>query len=337
MDATAFFKEIKNAPRRAYYLHGEEEYLKDRALEGLKALCGDPDLGVSDLTNPSAQEIIESCETLPFFCERRLVVVRELKTTAEKDAKDAKAIAAYLPRIPETTILAILERGAADKRKALFKAFAAIKADVDFAILGEEDAARFCVKTAAKRGCTIEPRDARLLVAMAGTPLMELNNELSKCCDYVGNGAITAEVINALVRRNVETNIFHMLDAMLAGRVGDGLKQLHEMLQAGEEPLRMVAFLAGRFRAMLIGKRALDAGLPRQKAVAAIGGSPFAAGKALDAAKRFTSEQLLHALDLFSAADADIKLSRQAPRLALECALLESVGPVINRPNTRYL
>ncbi len=328
MDANAFFKEIKTTPRRAYYLHGEEEYLKDLALNELKALCGDPDLGVSDLTNPSAQAIIEAAETLPFFCERRLVVVREMKAPGEKDSK---ALAAYLTRIPETTILAFFERGQADKRKALFKAFAAIKADVDFAILGEDEAARFCVKTAARRGCSIEPREARLLVAMAGAPLMELNNELSKCCDYVGAGAITADVINALVRRNVETNIFHMLDAMLSGRVGEGLKQLHEMLQAGEEPLRLVAFLAGRFRAMLAGKRALDAGLSSQKAVAAIGGSPFAAGKALDAAKRFTAGQLLHALDLFSAADADIKLSRQAPRLALECALLESVAPVINR------
>ncbi len=328
MDATAFFKEIKTAPRRAYYLHGDEEYLKDLALNELKALCGDPDLGVSDLTNPSAQEIIEASETLPFFCERRLVIVRELKTAADKDAK---AIAAYLPKIPDTTVLAVFERGAADKRKALFKAFAAIKADVDFAILGDEEAARFCVKTAAKRGCTMEPREARLLVAMVGTSLMDLNNELSKCCDYVGSGAISADVMSALVRRNVETNIFHMLDAMLAGRVGEGMKQLHEMLREGEEPLRLVAFLAGRFRAMLAGKRALDAGLSRQKAVAAIGGSPFAAGKALDAAKRFTAEQLLHALDLFSTADADIKLSRQAPRLALECALLESVGPIINQ------
>ncbi len=328
MDATSFFKEIKTAPRRAYYMHGEEEYLKDRALEGLKALCGDPDLGVSDLTNPNAQEIIEAAETLPFFCERRLVIVRETKALQEKDVKK---IAAYLPKIPETTILAYFERGQADKRKALFKAFAAQGADVDFAILGDEDAARFCVKTAAKRGCTIEPREARLLVAMVGTPLMDLNNELSKCCDYVGSGAITASVINALARRSVETNIFHMLDAMLSGRVGESLKQLHEMLRAGEEPLRLVAFLAGRFRAMLMGKRALDAGLSRQKAVAAIGGSPFAAGKALDAARQFTQDQLLHALDLFSSADADIKLSRQAPRLALECALLESCGPIIKR------
>ncbi len=327
MDAKAFFKEIKNTPRNAYYMHGEEEFLKDRALEELKALCGDPALGVAELANPGAQELIEACETLPFFCERRLVVVREQKAAE----KDAKAIAAYLPKIPQTTILVFFERGSADKRKALFKAFSTAGADVDFAPLSEEDAARFVVKTAARRGCSIEPRETRLLVAMAGTSLMELNNELSKCCDYVGGGAITADVINALVRRNAETNVFHMLDAMLAGRAGDGIKQLDDMLRQGEEPLRLIAFLAGRFRAMLAGRRALDAGLSRQKAVAAVGGSPFAAGKALDAAKHFTAEQLLSALKRFAAADADIKLSRQTPRLALECALIESVGPVINR------
>ncbi len=126
MDAKTFFKEIKNTPRSAYYLHGEEEYLKDRALEELKALCGDPALGVSDLINPSAREIIEACETLPFFCDRRAVVVRELKTPQEKDAK---TIAAYLSDIPQTTMLVLFERGSADKRKALFKAFAAIGAD----------------------------------------------------------------------------------------------------------------------------------------------------------------------------------------------------------------
>lgn len=324
MNATTFFNEIKTNPRRAYLLHGEEEYAKERALFALKALVNDETgMAVSELEGPGTQALIEACETLPLLCDRRLVIARNARAWASES--DAKALAAYLPRIPETTILAVYVRSAADKRKALYKAFDGLGGVAEFETLSDEDAARWAAKTALQRGCMLEPREARLLVALAGRSLLELSNELQKCCDYAGKGQITPETLNACVHRNIEVNIFHMLEAMLSGRVGQGIELLHDMLRAGEEPLRILSFLAGRFRAMLVGKAALEASKPRNDALKAIGGSPYAAGKSLDAAKRFTRAQLESALKRFADADADIKLSRQEPRLALELALLASI------------
>src|SRR5690554_1886490 len=84
MDYRKLFKEISAGNWQGVYLFfGEEEYIKNQALEqAIKALV-DPsfkDLNYVQLDGGQIDldTIINACETLPFMAERRVVVLKDL-------------------------------------------------------------------------------------------------------------------------------------------------------------------------------------------------------------------------------------------------------------------
>ena len=108
MDRNAFFNLIKeNRLSGAYLLHGEEEYVKDSAVSSVLATVEEATraLNVDTLESAEANALMLACDALPFFAERRVVICRAMP----KDS-DAKALLAYLPKMPATTLLLFLLR-----------------------------------------------------------------------------------------------------------------------------------------------------------------------------------------------------------------------------------
>ncbi|MDE7039204.1 MAG: DNA polymerase III subunit delta, partial [Lachnospiraceae bacterium] len=106
--------------KNVYLLYGEEAYLKKQYKDRMtKAMLPDGDTmnyayyegkGI----NPS--ELIDLAETLPFFAERRLIVVEN--SNFFKNA--APELADYMKTIPETTCFLFVENEV-DKRGKLYK------------------------------------------------------------------------------------------------------------------------------------------------------------------------------------------------------------------------
>ena len=76
--------------KSVYLLYGEEEYLKKQYRDRLKnAIVGDDTMNYSyyDSDNASVKDIIDVCETMPFFAQKRLVVMENtgfLKSSNEE-------------------------------------------------------------------------------------------------------------------------------------------------------------------------------------------------------------------------------------------------------------
>ena len=128
-----FFRDLKAGKLYACYcLEGEEEFVKEKALSDLRAavLAGPMrELNETRLTDPEADEVIRAAETLPLMAERRLLIVKDShllgsgpKAGEEGQADDADKLGRYLSQLPETTVIVFWVRGAADKRKRLYKA-----------------------------------------------------------------------------------------------------------------------------------------------------------------------------------------------------------------------
>ena len=122
-----FYAQIKTGDLQSVYLFsGPEEYLKREALGALaKSLLppGLEQLNETALEGASALEIIDAAETLPFMCERRMVVVRDWapllggKSRSEED--EAARMLEWLKNPPASCVLVFLMRGEPDGRKKL--------------------------------------------------------------------------------------------------------------------------------------------------------------------------------------------------------------------------
>ena len=96
--------------KRVYLIYGEESFLVKEYENKLKesiipAGAETMNLSVFDGKGFSGKEISEAIDTMPFFSEYRLVIVRDsgLFTTGRKD--DTDLLAEYVKSIPDTSVL----------------------------------------------------------------------------------------------------------------------------------------------------------------------------------------------------------------------------------------
>ena len=265
MDYRAFFEEMKaGTVRQAYLFHGEEEYVKDRALEKLTGLLL-PDFSEFNLSvmDDPAPADIASAEQLPVMDERRIVVVKNSRLlTDSKQGEDGEKndgpVLSYLKNPNPTTVLVFFLRGKCDSRKRIFKAVAAEGGAVEFGCLFEQELLPWLIKFAAGKGGTLGRREAAHLVSMTGRGLMALTTELTKELDYANGAPITKEAIDLCVTPDVERNVFRVMDEMLAGNKKSALLTLRSTVEkggAGSEYGALPA-IASRVRMVSDNKRA---------------------------------------------------------------------------------
>ncbi len=307
MDRNAFFNLIKeNQLSGAYLLHGVEEFVKDSAVSAVLETVDEATraLNVDTLQTAEAAALTLACDALPFFAERRVVVCRAMP----KDS-DAKAILAYLPRMPETTLLLFLLRGEADLKLAFPKALAKENRVVAFAQLSEAEAARWVSQRARRRGVTILPETTRFFVTLAGTDCARLAGELEKLACYVGDGnEITKDAIAKVTTRDLDFIVFSVLDYFLAEKPEDGFRALSAVIKDGEKPLDVARVLGDKAKLTLEARRRIDAKQQKDAVIKALPCSPGYAYRVYESARRLKSAQV--------------------PRLAAATKALVSVAPM---------
>ena len=309
-------------------LHGVEEYVKDSALSALLATLdeGTRTLNVDTLETADAGALTLACDALPFFAERRLVICRAMP----KD-KDAKAILAYLPQMPESTLLIFLLRGEAELKLAFPKALAKEDRIVFFDRLSEGEAVRWVGQLARRRGVTILPETARLFVSLGGTDCAHLANEFEKLTCFVGDGReITKEAITKVTTRDLEFIVFSVLDYFLAEKPEDGMRALNGVIKDGEKPLDIARVLGDKAKLTLEARRRIDRKEQKDAVIKALPCSPGYAYRIYESARRLKPAQVPR---LAAAAKALVDIApmqftgRLAAGDALEHALLMLVSP----------
>lgn len=321
MKEREFFQAIAaDALSGAYYLYGREPYsrlsairqCKERRAEAARAL------NVQTLSGAPAPEIINACETLPFFDEKRLVIVREL------GGDDALLMADYAEKVPESTVL-LIERTEPAKSSALFKTLEARGRAIEFAPYDEDRAVAFLEKRARENDIRLERAAARQLVMMLGTDLALLENTLLRLAGYAGAGkSVDRPLVEACVQPDREHKVFEILDPLIAGRKKAALEITLGMLHSGESAMGLAAYLEGAVRQLLLARQLLDAGHMDREAAAALGGNPFAAKQTVKKAQKCSEAQLLAALEAFADVGYQQIQGRAKDVDALMLALLKS-------------
>ncbi len=291
MNYNDFFKNIKNGSiAGAYLLYGEEEFVKNAALRDVVELIPIDmrAFNITMLTEADESEILEACETLPLFSEKKLVICHGISVSMDPDK-----LIDYLKRIPEFTVLLIEIRGSIQERSKILKFFKSIDHDVQFSELSEGDVIKWCMSFAVRNGVAIDKNTARSFVGLVGTDMTSISNEMQKAVDMVGEGGvITPDIISKCTVGNIEVRIFEMLDCFTSGKIRDGMSLLHIILEDENEALGIAAFLESRFKLMLEGRRLMDGGLSASAAAAKMEGSRYANEKSCKAAIRYSADQL---------------------------------------------
>lgn len=292
MNKAEFLKQVNSgALSCAYLLHGEEQFFKESAIHSIEDLIPE-DLRAFNLTvlyEPDLEKLTDTCETLPLFSEKTLVIARELAKTV-----DVALLGDYIERMSSSTVLLIVCKDKLEASSALLKLFAKIDRDVLFGPVDPADAIKWCMKKAVSLGVDLNPNTARLFVGIVGSDMSNISNELQKLIDLVGEGgSITPDIVSANVIGNIETKVFTMLDCFTAGKVQDGMRSLRALLTEDRDaPRKVIGFIESRFKVMLQGKLLMDSGLAPKQAAGRMEGNSYANEKACRAAAKYSAQSL---------------------------------------------
>jgi len=302
-----------------YLLYGVERYLVSfYAKEIEKSLGVDKDVFFQ---NPVA-EIIMAAETLPFFAERRLILVQESKLFATGRKDDSEKMTNYLTNIPSNTTIIFTESDV-DRRSKLFKQISKVGAVLECSPPSSQDLATWVLRLAKEKDANIAPATAHQLVRIVGANMTQLSNEISKLAAYCEGGEISVDDINLICTPTLESKIFDMTKAMGSGRLTEALGKYHDMLMLKESPIMILTMIVRQFRMILLCKCAYEKGMTIFDTTKELGFRDFMVSEALSQARRYSTETLLQALRDCLDTDVKIKTGLISQELGVELLIVK--------------
>ena len=226
-----FRKEIKSAPAVGYLLFGEEDYLKNIAVDfARQTLCPDEGLRtfneiILDALDFTPQRLLEALSSLPMFADRKVILLRGLNLTAMRpNEQDALCeVLEQLPAYDYNTLLIPVASGAIDegylpKRPSpLLTRLAEQMKIVQYEKCTPAKLCGWVGRHFEHNGVSASPALCNHLIEVCGRGMHILANEIDKISYYVlahGRNELRAEDIAAAACVNVEFDAFAFTNAL---------------------------------------------------------------------------------------------------------------------------
>ena len=333
-----------------YIITGKDEYRCQQKLLEIKQSLGasemvDMNTSQFDADDVKFGQIKAACDVPPFLCPDRLVIVRglfelfespkegrELSDRAQKRRDNAiedwRAIAEYVPTLPGTTLLVLLDGEVNMATNPLAKMLLpfARKSASDF-IFGEikgAELAGWIKKRVTGCGGIIDPGAVKLLTEVVGGDLWALSNEIDKLLTYSAERRITEESVHQNTGYIRDVKIFDLVDAILAHNTFKAQQLLHRSFEEGMAPMYVLSMIIRQFRLVLRAKEMLA----QKISEAQIGTElnlrySFTLQKTIDQSRGYSLPRLNDIYHRLLDTDIALKTSRYAENLAMELLVIE--------------
>ena len=307
--------------KRFYLLFGEEEFLKQSYKKRLRqAVAGDDTMNYNYFEGKGldVQELISLANTMPFFSDRRLIMVED--SGCFKAASDELVEA--LPDIPDTTCMVFVE-SAVDKRNRLYKKVKELGSAVELKRQSASQLAVWAGRILAQNGRKITSSDMNLFLERTGDDMETIRTELEKLISYtMGQEIVAREDIEAVTTVQVTNKIFDMVTAIVAGKTKTAMDRYEDLLTLKEPPMRILFLIARQFNQILLVKEMMASGNDKSAIASKLKIPPFAAAKLMPQARNFTKEQLAGCVEACVEAEEAVKTGRLGDRLAVELLIM---------------
>ncbi len=307
-----------------YLLYGTENYLLEKEIDKIIEKNGLEMINVVryDYTVDSLSKILEDCETVSFFSDKKGVIVDNalLFNRGKGTEEEINQLLPYLKQPNPSTILIFLNHNATvDNTKKITKAIKEV------GVLKELTTSNPLTEIEEMfEGYKIDKTSVRLFQERVGEELTILKEEANKLKLYkIDEKEITKEDILSLTTVTIDTDIFKFIDFIIQKEKGKALTMYQEMIKEGEEPIKIIALLASKFRLMYQATELTRLGYSQQDISSTLGVHIYPVKLAIQSGLKYKTSLLLSYMKQLSELDIHIKTGKIEPVLGLELLLLE--------------
>lgn len=307
---------------KIYLMGGSEKYLlyqfRDNLVNALIDKEDTMNFVVYKGEDAKADSIIEFASTMPFFADRRVVLVEN--SGFFKDGNEE--METFLSEVPETTCLIFVE-DAIDKRCKIYKTISKLGKLAMFETPDEKTLLAWLNGLFAQAGLKAEYQALERLVEAVGQDMCMLSNEVNKLTAYcIDKGTVEPADVSLLSVSQIEGKIFDMMDA-LSRKDKERTMSLYSDLVALREPaMRILYLIARQFNILVRAKIAIEQNKSQAEIASFLKVPPFTVKKYMTQSNAYTRKQLLACVDWCQEADVDIKTGRKRDSVAVELLII---------------
>ena len=305
-----------------YLLYGEEAYLRKQYREKLgQALSAEGDTMNSHYfegKDVNLGELIDLAETMPFFADRRVIVMENtglFKAGGEK-------LAEYLAN-PAPTVFFVFAESEVDKRSKLYKQVQQSGCVTEFAVQDEKTLKRWIAGLLKKENKQITESCAEYFLEKVGTDMGNIRLELEKLvCYCMDRDVVTKEDVDGICTTKISSHIFDMVTAIGDKRTKDALNLYYELLALKEPPMRILFLIARQCNTLLQVKQLKNKGFDNKAIGEKVGLPGFVAGKYATQAAKFKEKELQRAVVRCVEAEESVKTGRMNDTMSVELLIM---------------
>ncbi len=265
-------------------------------------------------------ELINQLQTPAFFSEKRLIHLTALASAAKGIDE---VLLKGLPGMADEVYL-IVSATKLDGRKKVHQELQKKLTVVDCKPLTAAEIPGWVKSYGQTIGLRLTPLQLSIFAQRVGTDLSRAKNELGKLKLFAGAKTTLSDAeLEQLLPGEPEPNIFKLMDALARKEARQSIPQLQELLNAGENELKILATLARQFRNILAALVAKEQGLSAKALAGKLGINPFVAEKSFTQARFFSKKELAGILERLLLADLRMKTGQKELRLELELVVVE--------------
>jgi DNA polymerase-3 subunit delta len=249
---------------RAYFFHGDDEFLKEENVRALIAHATDKgtrdfNLDVRRAGDTDAKTLLLALDALPLMAARRVIVLRDV-AALKKDARIV--LDRYLDRPAADTVLVLTLAAGAKVDDRLAERTVA----VEFKPLKDEDLSTWAQRRVSALGGTISRSALELLCSCTGNDLALLAGEIEKLLSYANGKEIDDGTVAAIVGVRRGETLGDLLE-LVAVRNAPGATTLLERVLAQPKTSGVSIVMALTTQTLAIGwaLAARNRGLPQHQ------------------------------------------------------------------------
>ena len=307
-----------------YLLYGKERFLIDKEIKNIinKNNIEEIDISKYDLEINSLNEILDDANTVSLFSNNKLIIVENayiFSRTQNKKVENLEILENYLKNSNNTIIIFINDNEKIDsikkivkliKEKGIIKEFNPLK-NINSTVKSMFDDYK------------ISDSNINLLINKVGNSLEIIYQEVEKLKIYkIDDKIITDKDIEDLVVENINIDIFKFIDNIINKNKKETLKTYKEMLKLNEEPVKIIALLASKFRLMYQASLLAKKGYTEEDIAGILGVHKYPVHLAITSGYKYNSKILLKYLNDLADLDIGIKTGEKDKELALELFIL---------------
>lgn len=292
-----------------YCLYGTERILIDEFIEKEIQNKNISNISRYSLEDYSIIDVLNDALYIDLFSEDKAIIVEFKEFFSNENEKEIESFTKYINNSNEKTYLfLIINSESIDERRKIVKLLREKCKVLEFNKLKNNDIYKFIKNSFENDGYKIDNNSINLLVNNIGNNTSLIYTEIEKLKIYkIEEKEIKEEDIKKVVKKQCETDVFKLVDAVMNNNKSKMLSCYKELIESGEEEFKLVILLAGEFRLLYQVKILLNEGLRGEEITKKLGVNPYRVTLAINRVSKYSEKKLLNKISDLYKVDYGIK------------------------------